>query len=110
MPIPEVPSEWRAAISGSGVEIGALIFGMLPIALATGAGAEMNKGLAWVVIGGLTSSLFLTLIIVPVVYSLFDSVLNKFRKGEKVDYDAEMKAEYEHRELSEDGYTPKHVD
>jgi HAE1 family hydrophobic/amphiphilic exporter-1 len=35
----------------------AMIFGMLPIALATGAGAEMNKGLAWVVIGGLTSSL-----------------------------------------------------
>ncbi len=79
----------------------AMIFGMLPIALATGAGAEMNKGLAWVVIGGLTSSLFLTLIIVPVVYSLFDSVLNKFRKGEKVDYDAEMKADYvplEHEE------------
>ena len=50
-------------------------FRMLPIALANGAGAEMNKGLAWVIIGGLTSSLFLTLIIVPIVYSLFDSVL-----------------------------------
>ena len=44
----------------------AMIFGMLPIALANGAGAEMNKGLAWVIIGGLTSSLFLTLIIVPI--------------------------------------------
>jgi Cation/multidrug efflux pump len=88
----------------------AMIFGMLPIALATGAGAEMNKGLAWVVIGGLTSSLFLTLIIVPVVYSLFDSVLRRFKKGEKVDYEAEMKADYVHRELSEDGYTPKHLD
>jgi len=31
-------------------------------------------------------------------------------KDEKVDYDAEMKAEYDHRELSEDGFTPKHVD
>jgi len=88
----------------------AMIIGMLPIALATGAGAEMNKGLAWVVIGGLTSSLFLTLIIVPVVYSLFDSILRRMGKNEKVDYDAEMKAEYEHRELSEDGYTPKHLD
>jgi HAE1 family hydrophobic/amphiphilic exporter-1 len=88
----------------------AMIFGMLPIALATGAGAEMNKGLAWVVIGGLTSSLFLTLIIVPVVYSLFDSILRRMGKHEKVDYEAEMKAEYEHRELSEDGYTPKHLD
>ena len=48
----------------------AMIFGMLPIALAKGAGAEMNNGLAWVVIGGLISSLFLTLIIVPVVYYL----------------------------------------
>ncbi|WP_312421632.1 efflux RND transporter permease subunit [Epilithonimonas sp.] len=88
----------------------AMIFGMIPIAIAKGAGAEMNNGLAWVIIGGLTSSLFLTLIIVPVVYSLFDSLLRRLGKDEKVDYDAEMKAEYEHRELSEDGYTPKHVD
>jgi HAE1 family hydrophobic/amphiphilic exporter-1 len=88
----------------------AMIFGMLPIALATGAGAEMNKGLAWVVIGGLTSSLFLTLIIVPVVYSLFDSVLRRMGKDNKVDYEAEMKADYVHRELNEDGFTPKHLD
>ncbi|KQT31472.1 acriflavin resistance protein [Chryseobacterium sp. Leaf405] len=88
----------------------AMIFGMIPIAIAKGAGAEMNNGLAWVIIGGLTSSLFLTLIIVPVVYSLFDSILRRMGKGEKPDYDAEMKAEYEHKELSEDGYTPKHVD
>ncbi|AZB26616.1 efflux RND transporter permease subunit [Chryseobacterium bernardetii] len=88
----------------------AMIFGMLPIALATGAGAEMNKGLAWVVIGGLTSSLFLTLIIVPVVYSLFDSILRRMGKDNKVDYEAEMKADYVHRELNEDGFTPKHLD
>ncbi|QXU50452.1 efflux RND transporter permease subunit [Chryseobacterium sp. D764] len=88
----------------------AMIFGMIPIAIAKGAGAEMNNGLAWVIIGGLTSSLFLTLIIVPVVYSIFDSILRRMGKHEKVDYEAEMKAEYEHKELSEDGYTPKHVD
>ncbi|MFY1046522.1 efflux RND transporter permease subunit [Chryseobacterium sp. GP-SGM7] len=88
----------------------AMIFGMIPIAIAKGAGAEMNNGLAWVIIGGLTSSLFLTLIIVPVVYSLFDSILKRMGKNEKPDYDAEMKADYEHKELSEDGYTPKHVD
>ncbi len=85
-----------------------MIFGMLPIALAKGAGAEMNNGLAWVVIGGLTSSLFLTLIIVPVVYSLFDSMLRRMGKDEKVDYESEMVADYEHKELSEDGFTPKH--
>jgi HAE1 family hydrophobic/amphiphilic exporter-1 len=88
----------------------AMIFGMIPIAIAKGAGAEMNNGLAWVIIGGLTSSLFLTLIIVPVVYSLFDSVLRRMGKNEKVDYEAEMKADYVHRELSEDGFTSKHVD
>ncbi|MGE8536382.1 MULTISPECIES: efflux RND transporter permease subunit [unclassified Chryseobacterium] len=88
----------------------AMIFGMIPIAIAKGAGAEMNNGLAWVIIGGLTSSLFLTLIIVPVVYSIFDSILRRMGKHEKVDYEAEMKAEYEHRELSEDGFTTKHVD
>ena len=86
----------------------AMIFGMLPIALAKGAGAEMNNGLAWVVIGGLTSSLFLTLIIVPVVYSLFDSMLRRMGKDEKVDYESEMVADYEHKELSDDGFTPKH--
>ena len=88
----------------------AMIFGMIPIAIAKGAGAEMNNGLAWVIIGGLTSSLFLTLIIVPVVYSLFDSILRRMGKHEKVDYDAEMKADYVHKELSEDGFTPKHID
>ena len=88
----------------------AMIFGMLPIAMANGSGAEMNKGLAWVIIGGLTSSLFLTLIIVPVVYSVFDSILRRMGKHEKIDYEAEIKADYDHRELSEDGFTPKHVD
>lgn len=85
----------------------AMIFGMLPIALAKGAAAEMNNGLAWVIIGGLLSSLFLTLIIVPVVYSLMDSLLRRMGHHEKVDYEAEMKADYVHRELSEDGFTPK---
>ena len=45
-----------------------MVFGMLPIATATGAGSEWKNGLAWALIGGLTSSMFLTLIIVPVVY------------------------------------------
>ncbi len=46
-----------------------MIFGMLPIALSASAGGEWKSGLAWAIIGGLTSSLVLTLIIVPVVYS-----------------------------------------
>ena len=38
----------------------AMVIGMLPIAMATGDGADMNRGLAIVIIGGLLSSLFLT--------------------------------------------------
>lgn len=72
----------------------AMVFGMLPIATASGAGAEMNNGLALVIIGGLISSLFLTLIIVPVVYSIFDSLIARFGKSEKVDYESEMRADY----------------
>lgn len=55
----------------------AMVFGMLPIALASGSGSESKNGLAWVIIGGLLSSLFLTLIVVPVVYQMFDSLLNR---------------------------------
>ncbi|SCY26645.1 efflux RND transporter permease subunit [Flavobacterium caeni] len=86
----------------------AMVFGMLPIALATGAAAEMNNGLAWVVIGGLISSLFLTLIIVPVVYSIFDGLIRRFSKNKDVDYDALMVEDYVPTEVSEDGFTTKH--
>jgi HAE1 family hydrophobic/amphiphilic exporter-1 len=55
-----------------------MIFGMLPIALAAGAGSEWKNGMAWALIGGLTSSLFLTLIVVPVVYYVVDKVKSKF--------------------------------
>ena len=86
----------------------AMVFGMFPIALASGAGAEWKNGLAWVIIGGLISSLFLTLIIVPVIYEIMEKIIAKFSKGEKVDYEAEMVADYNHKELGEDGFNPKH--
>ncbi len=57
----------------------AMVFGMLPIALATGAGAETKKGLAWVIIGGLTSSLLLTLVLVPSAYMTFENIIAKVR-------------------------------
>jgi len=88
----------------------AMVFGMLPIALASGGAAEMNNGLAWVIIGGLVSSLFLTLVIVPVVYSIFDSIKNRLRKGKiETDYAEMMIEDYDHKELSEDGFTAKHT-
>jgi HAE1 family hydrophobic/amphiphilic exporter-1 len=46
----------------------AMIFGMLPLALGITEGAEFRKSMGTVIIGGLTSSLFLTLFLVPVVY------------------------------------------
>jgi HAE1 family hydrophobic/amphiphilic exporter-1 len=49
-----------------------MIIGMLPIALARGAGAEWKNGLGWVLVGGLSSSMLLTLLVVPVVYALMD--------------------------------------
>ncbi len=49
-----------------------MIIGLLPIALASGAASEWKNGIAWVLIGGLTSSMLLTLVVVPVVYSILE--------------------------------------
>lgn len=80
----------------------AMVIGMLPIAIASGAGAEWKNGLAWVIIGGLLSSLFLTLVIVPVMYDIFDKLINKFggRKKEKT-IDELMTEPYQHKEVKE---------
>ncbi|TAF72057.1 MAG: efflux RND transporter permease subunit [Bacteroidetes bacterium] len=58
----------------------ALVFGMIPIAIAEGAGAEWKNGLGWVLIGGLTSSMLLTLIFVPIVYLAVDNAKAWFGK------------------------------
>ena len=50
----------------------AMIFGMLPLSLAIGAGAETRAPMARAVIGGLITSTMLTLFVVPVVYTLLD--------------------------------------
>ncbi len=52
----------------------AMIFGMLPLALGLGAGAEFRAPMARAVIGGLITSTILTLVVVPVVYTLLDDV------------------------------------
>ena len=50
----------------------AMIFGMLPTALALGAGSEFRAPMAHAVIGGLVTSSLLTLVVVPVVYTYLD--------------------------------------
>jgi cobalt-zinc-cadmium resistance protein CzcA len=46
--------------------------GFLPMAIATGAGAEVQRPLATVVIGGIISATFLTLVLLPVLYDYFE--------------------------------------
>lgn len=56
----------------------AMVVGMIPIATATGSGAEWKNGLAWILIGGLTSSMFLTIIVVPMMYYIVDRMKERW--------------------------------
>jgi HAE1 family hydrophobic/amphiphilic exporter-1 len=58
----------------------AMIFGMLPLAFEIGAGSEIRAPMARAVIGGLITSTLLTLVAVPVMYSLLDDFVGKFRR------------------------------
>ncbi|MDP4590085.1 MAG: efflux RND transporter permease subunit, partial [Burkholderiaceae bacterium] len=49
---------------------GAMVLGVVPLALASGAGAESRQQIGWVLVGGLTLGTFLTLFVVPVAYTL----------------------------------------
>jgi hypothetical protein len=49
---------------------GAMVLGTVPLALATGAGAESRQQIGWVIVGGLLLGTFFTLFVVPTVYSL----------------------------------------
>ena len=60
-----------------------MAIGMLPIALASGTAAEWKNGLAWVIIGGLLSSLALTVYLVPMVYYGVDRTKEKLGSNKK---------------------------
>jgi len=88
----------------------AMVIGMLPIALAKGAGAEWKNGLAWVIIGGLVSSLFLTLVVVPVMYAIFDKLINRLNRGKKQqDIGQQMTEDYVAKEVHEGEFSPSHI-
>ncbi|SCW77505.1 efflux RND transporter permease subunit [Ancylobacter rudongensis] len=53
---------------------GAMVLGAVPLALASGAGAESRAQIGWVIVGGMTLGTLLTLFVVPVVYSLIGRV------------------------------------
>lgn len=58
----------------------AMIFGMLPLALGIGEGAEQRMSMAQAIIGGIITSTILTLVIIPVVYTYIDDWNQKVRK------------------------------
>jgi hydrophobic/amphiphilic exporter-1 (mainly G- bacteria), HAE1 family len=65
----------------------AMILGMLPLAVKTGAGAEIYNGLAMAVVGGLSVATLLTLIFVPVVYAVLDDLKLKLWRVKPLDLD-----------------------
>ena len=50
---------------------GAMVLGAIPLALASGAGAESRQQIGWVIVGGMSVGTALTLFVVPVMYTLF---------------------------------------
>jgi len=62
----------------------AMIFGMIPVAVGVGEGAETRSPMGIAVIGGLLTSLFLTLIVVPVAYDAVDALSERIFRRKKV--------------------------
>jgi multidrug efflux pump subunit AcrB len=74
----------------------ATIFGILPIAIGLGAGAESRRPLGLVIVGGMLFSTFLTLVIIPVVYSF----LAKFTSTKKISSVVEVENQHLDSEVS----------
>ena len=60
------------------------IFGFLPMMFSTGLGAEVQRPLATVVIGGVFSSTLLTLVVLPLVYLMFEKRFVKDKETHRV--------------------------
>jgi HAE1 family hydrophobic/amphiphilic exporter-1 len=58
----------------------AMILGMIPVAFSIGSSTEFRASIGYVIIGGLISSTLLTLLVVPVVYTVLDDLALKFKK------------------------------
>lgn len=61
----------------------AMILGMMPSALDSGAGSEMRQPMAVAIIGGLISSTLLTLLVIPVIYTILDDIKGRLKGPSK---------------------------
>jgi hydrophobic/amphiphilic exporter-1 (mainly G- bacteria), HAE1 family len=61
----------------------AMILGMIPVAAGVGSSSSFRASIGYVIIGGLISSTILTLVVVPVVYSIVDDISAKFSRKKK---------------------------
>jgi multidrug efflux pump len=57
----------------------ATVFGAIPLAIGTGAGAESRQQIGWVIVGGMSLGTLLTLYVIPVIYS---ALATKVKPGE----------------------------
>ena len=64
----------------------AMVLGTLPLALATGAGAESRQQIGWVIVGGLLLGTFLTLFVIPSVYTLVSRTKKQGFRSHKEGY------------------------
>lgn len=83
----DVPTSYEAMLSAGKLRLRPVLMtafstiaGMVPVAFATSDGAEFRNALGLIIIGGLTSSTFLTLLVVPVAYTLYDDALKNFSR------------------------------
>lgn len=98
---------WEAAFEGASLRFRPIlmtaistVFGILPIALATGAGAETRNPLGLVVVGGLTIATVFSLFVIPVVYGLMDTLVHKLT-GRSSAYGLQRAARIQ-KEMAED--------
>jgi multidrug efflux pump len=69
---------------------GAMVLGAVPLALATGAGAESRRQIGWVIVGGMSLGTLLTIFVVPTMYTL---LARKHAPGAKKEAALEHKPE-----------------